>query len=186
MNEPPNGPPPPPPPPPTDTLPLASHSPANETVLELDLGNDLSSEASGPTSSPLARTHSSASTADLPADHEEWEVFPPLDKLTIFDFLDNLALPQGIEKINRTVVKQREKLRKQRDRVRQQYVVQKERVNKKMDVEMEKYKQKYSQGLDRLFEQWNDTRVVSTREKVSFVLGVSNILITGYLLGGRP
>jgi hypothetical protein len=56
----------------------------------------------------------------------------------------------------------------------------------KTDFELEKYREKYNRGLDKVLERWNDTKVVSTREKISFVVGVSNIFITGYLIGGYP
>jgi hypothetical protein len=46
---------------------------------------------------------------------EDWEVLTPLDKLTVFDILDNFALPQQIEKWQRRVSAQTEKVKKQRD-----------------------------------------------------------------------
>lgn len=139
-----------------------------------------------PNSSPsLSRSTSFMGTS------EDWgEVFPPLDKLTVFDFLDQFALPQKLEKINerinRKIQIQSESLKKHRDKVKLQYVKQKERVRKKTDVEFEKYRKKYSQGLQKVLDKWDDTRVVSTREKISFVVGVCNIFITGFLIGGYP
>ena len=157
-----------------------------------------SNESVGSADSPkLSRSSSFASTAQWLND--DWE-FTPLDKLTVFDVLDNLALPQRLEKINKSL-----NLKKHRDKVKAQYEKQKERVKKRTDEELEKFKTKYTKGLDDLIVQWNDTRVseygpslhfhailtsatqaISAREKISFVVGVSNIFITGFLLGGYP
>lgn len=41
-------------------------------------------------------------------------------------------------------------------------------------------------SVDKLGKQWNDTKAVTLREKFSFIFGVLNILISGYLIGGRP
>ncbi|KAI5808772.1 hypothetical protein DFH27DRAFT_598380 [Peziza echinospora] len=138
----------------------------------------LSSNESAGDSPKLSRSSSFASTAQWLND--DWE-FTPLDKLTVFDVLDNLALPQRLEKINKSL-----NLKKHRDKVKAQYEKQKERVKKRTDEELEKFKTKYTKGLDDLIVQWNDTRAISAREKISFVVGVSNIFITGFLVGGYP
>jgi hypothetical protein len=41
-------------------------------------------------------------------------------------------------------------------------------------------------SVERLGRQWNDTRVITLREKISFICGVMNIFISGYLIGGFP
>lgn len=94
---------------------------------------------------------SSASASDY-----DWE-FPPIEKLTTFDFLDNLALPQAIERINRQVVMRTESFLKSTEKVKEQYEKQKNRVIN--NIEFEKYKQKYQDGLDKLMEKWGDTKV---------------------------
>ncbi|KAL7271243.1 hypothetical protein RUND412_006011 [Rhizina undulata] len=150
---------------------------------------DHSSFDSPLSSPPLSRSHShSSSSASVPynSSNEEFDVFPPLDKLTIFDYLDQFALPQRLEKLNKSIQTQSENLKRHRDKVKKEYEKHKERVIKKTDVELEKYKQKYSKGLDKLAEKWSDTKVISTREKISFVVGVSNIFITGFLMGAYP
>jgi hypothetical protein len=144
--------------------------------------SSVAGDATPPYSTSLSRSHSSASASSLSQDSEEWEIFPPMDKLTIFDLLDQLALPQRLEKINRTYMVQRENLRKQSDRVKRRFV----QTKAKADFDLEKYRIKYNQGLDRIFDKWNDTRAVSTREKAAFVVGVSNIFVTGFLMGGYP
>lgn len=39
-------------------------------------------------------------------------------------------------------------------------------------------------SVDKLGRRWNDTKAVTIREKVSFICGVLNVLISGYLIGG--
>ncbi|CAZ85113.1 unnamed protein product [Tuber melanosporum] len=167
-------------------LPSSVH-PSVDNPLEFD--NALSPSSSKevtPTSSPAL----SRSTSFVGSNEDWGEVFPPLDKLTVFDFLDQFALPQKLERINeqinRKIQFQSESLKKHRDKVKLEYVKQKERVIKKTDVEFEKYRKRYSQGLEKVLDKWDDTRVVSTREKISFVVGVCNIFITGFLIGGYP
>lgn len=53
-------------------------------------------------------------------------------------------------------------------------------------MEFEKYKEKFGQGLDKLVDKWSDTKIISSREKIAFVVGVCNIFITGFLIGGYP
>ncbi|TGZ82382.1 hypothetical protein EX30DRAFT_305165 [Ascodesmis nigricans] len=165
---------------------MPSESQAENLIpdVEVEPGSSSSSE-SDPNSPPLTRTHSRTSVSSMSSHpSDDWEIFPPLDKLSIFDFLDQLALPQRIEKINRTVLTQRDKLRDRQNRITKSYRQQKDKVLKKAEVE--KYLRKYNEGIDRLMVKWDDTRVVSTREKISFVVGVSNIFITGFLMGAHP
>lgn len=114
----------------------------------------------------------------------DWEFQTPIERLTVFDFLDNLALPQTIEKINRAVIMRRESFKRSTEKVKREYEKQKTRVIN--NIEIEKFKTKYSEGVDKLLVRWNDTKVISAREKAAFVVGVSNIFITGFLVGGYP
>jgi hypothetical protein len=41
-------------------------------------------------------------------------------------------------------------------------------------------------SVDRLGRRWNDTKAVTLREKMSFLAGVFNIFISGYLIGAWP
>jgi len=168
-------------------LPSSSAHPSADNPLEFDNSSSPSSSKEvTPTSSPAL----SRSTSFVGSNEDWGEAFPPLDKLTVFDFLDQFALPQRLERINeqinRRIQFQSENLKKHRDKVKLEYVKQKERVIKKKDVEFEKYRKRYSQGLEKVLDKWDDTRVVSTREKISFVVGVCNIFITGFLIGGYP
>lgn len=66
---------------------------------------------------------------------EDWEAFPTFDLLTVFDLLDNFAIPQQLEKLGQC---------------------------------------------------WNDNEAVTLREKLSFIGGVLNIFISGFIIGGYP
>ncbi|MCJ1353466.1 MAG: hypothetical protein MMC33_003452 [Icmadophila ericetorum] len=146
----------------------------------------------GPPSSPglLSRNPSFSGSSSY---QEDWEVFPPLDKLTVFDLLDNLALPQRLEKWQNTLAAQTEKVKRQREKLRTSGVNAKERVveewRKRLpppEEQLEKYRKRMRESVDRLGMRWNDTKAVTIREKVSFIAGVLNIFISGYLIGAHP
>jgi hypothetical protein len=138
------------------------------------------SEASAPSSPRASRSNSSASSSGSQVqESEEWDAFPPLDKLTIFDYLDQFALPQRLDNLNQTYRAQKNKVKRRLEETKAKALL-------RTDLELEKYREKYNRGLDKVLERWNDTKVVSTREKISFVVGVSNIFITGLLMGGYP
>lgn len=124
---------------------------------------------------------------------EDWETFPPLDKLTIFDLLDNFQLSQRLEKWQQTIAMQKDKVRKQREKLKSSSLNAKERVVGEWkrraptaDEKLEKYRQRMNQGVERLGKQWNKTATVTLREKASFIAGVLNIFISGYLIGACP
>ena len=124
---------------------------------------------------------------------EDWEAFPPLDKLTVFDLLDNFALPQQLEKLQRNISAQTEKVRRQRDALKTRSSATKQRVVEEWrkrvptaDEQLDRYRRKMRQSVDKLGKRWNDTKAVTVREKVSFICGVLNVLISGFLIGGHP
>lgn len=124
---------------------------------------------------------------------EDWETFPPLDKLTIFDLLDNIQLSQRFERWQHAINMQREKVRKQREKIRSTGLNAKDRVMGEWkrrvptaDEQLEKYRRRMKEGVDRLGKQWSKTATVTLREKVSFIAGVLNIFISGYILGAFP
>ncbi|KAJ5692593.1 membrane protein [Penicillium macrosclerotiorum] len=145
-----------------------------------------------PPASPgrLSRTGSFSNSSSY---QEDWETFPPLDKLTIFDLLDNIQLSQRFEKWQHAISMQREKVRKQREKLRSTGMVARERVVGEWkrrvptaDEQLEKYRRRMKDGVERLGKQWNKTATVTLREKVSFIAGVLNIFISGYLIGAFP
>ncbi|TVY58902.1 putative membrane protein [Lachnellula cervina] len=122
---------------------------------------------------------------------EDWEAFPPLERLTVFDLLDNFALPQQLEKLQRNISAQTNKVKRQREVLRTRGSHAKERVVEEWrkrvppaDEQLDKYRKRMRDSVDRLGRRWNDTKAVTAREKVSFICGVLNVLISGYLIGG--
>ncbi|PGH14919.1 hypothetical protein AJ79_02782 [Helicocarpus griseus UAMH5409] len=149
---------------------------------------DGAGDASAP--NPLSRTPSFGTSSSF---QEDWEPFPPLDKLTVFDFLGNLDLPQRLEKWQNTLTAQKEKVRKQQEKLRSTGINAKERVvgewRKRVptaDEQLEKYRRRMKDSVERLGARWNDTATVTLREKISFIAGVLNIFISGYLIGACP
>ncbi|KFX98933.1 hypothetical protein V490_02033 [Pseudogymnoascus sp. VKM F-3557] len=125
--------------------------------------------------------------------HEDWEAIPPLDRLSVFDLLDNLALPSQLEKLQKNLSAQTEKVLRQRNALRSRGNLAKDKVVEEWrrrvptaDEQLEKYRRRMKTSVDKLGKQWNDTKAVTLREKFSFIFGVLNILISGYLIGGRP
>jgi hypothetical protein len=124
---------------------------------------------------------------------EDWEAFPPLDKLTVFDLLENFALPQQLEKLQNTISAQTKKVQRQREALKTRSSYAKERVVEEWrkrvptaDEQLEKYRKRMRESVDKLGRRWNDTKAVTLREKFSFIFGVMNIFVSGYLIGGSP
>ncbi|KAL8882718.1 MAG: hypothetical protein Q9198_000324 [Flavoplaca austrocitrina] len=133
------------------------------------------------------------SFADSSTYQEDWESVPPLNRLTVFDLLDNIALPQQFERWQNRLQAQTDKVRKQREKLRASGVNAKDRVVEEWrrrlpppDEQLDKYRKRMRDSVDRLGTRWNDTKAVSAREKLSFIAGVLNIFISGYLIGARP
>ncbi|KAM0127538.1 hypothetical protein ACHAP3_008770 [Botrytis cinerea] len=124
---------------------------------------------------------------------EDWEPWPPLDKITVFDLLENFDLPQQLERIQRNLSAQSQKVRQQRDKLKTRSSYAKTRVVEEWrkrvptaDEQLDRYKKRMRDSVDKLGTRWNDTKSVTIREKVSFICGVLNVLISGYLIGGYP
>lgn len=135
-------------------------------------------------------SNSSSSTSSF---QEDWETFPPLDKLTVFDVLSNLALPQRLEKWQDAITAQKEKVKRQREKLKSTGQNAKDRVLGEWrrrvpssEEQLDKYRKRVRDSVDRLGTQWNDTATVTLREKVAFIAGVLNIFISGFLIGAYP
>ncbi len=132
-----------------------------------------------------------ASTSDLSAYQEDWET--PPETLTVFDLLDNLALPARLEKWQTKISVQTEKVRRQREKIKSTTSNAKDRVVEEWrrrlpppDEQLDRYRKRMRDSVDRLGSRWNDTKAVTAREKLSFIAGVLNIFISGYLIGAHP
>ncbi|KAI9707462.1 MAG: hypothetical protein M1836_000423 [Candelina mexicana] len=146
--------------------------------------------SSSPRSPALSRN---PSFTDSSSYQEDWDAFPPLDRLTVFDLLDNLALPQKLERFQNTISVHTEKVRRQREKLKSSGINAKDRVVEEWrrrlpppDEQLDKYRKRMRDSVDRLGRRWNDTKAVTTREKISFIAGVLNIFISGYLIGAYP
>ncbi|KAK1140529.1 hypothetical protein N8T08_010275 [Aspergillus melleus] len=124
---------------------------------------------------------------------DDWETFPSLDQLSVFDLLDNLSLSQRLEKFQQAINAQKDKVRKQREKLKYTSMNAKERVvgewKKRVptaDERLDKYRRRMKVGVERLGKQWNEAATVTLREKISFIAGVLNIFISGYLIGAHP
>jgi hypothetical protein len=123
---------------------------------------------------------------------EDWDI-PPLDRLTVLDLLDNFALPQQLEKLSKGISAQTEKLRKGREAFRSRGVMARERMVEEWrqrvpsaEEQLDRYRKRMRRSVERLGAQWNNTTVITMREKVSFIFGVLNIFLSGYIIGGWP
>ncbi|ERF74451.1 hypothetical protein EPUS_03889 [Endocarpon pusillum Z07020] len=148
------------------------------------------SNSSPPTPYPLSRNVSFTNGSPLP---EDWEAYPPLDKLTVFDFLGNLAVPQRLEQWQNTIAVQKEKVKRHQERIRSTGMSAKDRAVREWrkriptaDEQLEKYRARMKTSVDRLGRKWRDTAAVTLREKMSFIAGVLNVFISGYLIGAYP
>ncbi|KZN86978.1 putative membrane protein [Penicillium chrysogenum] len=149
-------------------------------------------EFGSPPASP-GRLSRNGSFSNSSSYQEDWESFPPLDKLTIFDLLDNIQLSQRLEKWQQAIATQKDKVRKQREKLKSSSLNAKDRVMGEWkrraptaDEKLEKYRSRMKQGVERLGKQWSKTVTVTLQEKVSFIAGVLNIFISGYLIGACP
>ena len=137
---------------------------------------------------PLSRNQS---FSDISSYQEEWET--PRENITLFDLLDNLALPSRLEKWQTRLAAQTERVRKQREKLKSSTTNAKDRVVDEWrrrlpppDEQFDKYKKRVKTSVERLGKRWNDAKRVPRREKVAFIAGVMNIFISGYLIGALP
>ena len=117
----------------------------------------------------------------------------PLDRLTVFDFLENLALPQRLEKLSSTFTLQGGKVRRSAERVKSFGGSTKDKVIDEWrrrvpssEEQLDKYKKRMKKAVDRLNTTWKDQKHVSLWQKTSFMAAVLNIFVSGYLIGGHP
>jgi hypothetical protein len=123
------------------------------------------------------------------SDFEEAAFFPPVERLTMFDFVENLALTQRIEKLQSSIASQTEKIKNQaknrgitKDRVVEEW---RRRVPTEGE-QLDKYRRRMRQSVDRLNKQWKESVTVTAKEKASFMAAVMNIFVSGYLVGLHP
>ena len=170
-------------------LDLAPQQRANSSDSLLTPGNMVVTPGSSAPTTPYS--FSRADTASF--DNDDLDSLPPLDRLTIFDFLENLALPQRLERFQNALAAQTEKVRQRQLKIKAQSQQARERVvdewRKRVpppDERLQKYRRRMAGSVNRLADQFADSKNVTKREKASFIAGVLNILISGYLIGAFP
>ncbi|KAL1311145.1 hypothetical protein AAFC00_001347 [Neodothiora populina] len=157
-----------------------------------DYLNAEDASSSSPPTTPgdalLSRTvsHNSMSEADD-------ESFPPLDRLTMLDILENLALPQRLERLQHAFSLQTEKVRKHQQQLKSSGISAKEKVVEEWrrrlptaEEQLDKYKRRMRGNVDRINKRWKDAKTVTATEKMSFIAGVLNIFLSGYFIGAYP
>lgn len=169
----------------TDSPPSEPLSGDGEAVLDSD---DFYSPSVSP--DKLSRNPSFSNSNSY---QEDWESFPPLEKLSVFDLLDSFSITQRIEKWQHALNVQTERVKKHREKLKSTSANAKDRVmgewKKRVptaDEQLDKYRQRMKHGVERLGNQWSDIATVTLREKISFIAGVVNIFISGYLIGAYP
>jgi hypothetical protein len=157
-------------------------------------GSALLSEAprsQAPSSTPgLSRSGSfSGHSYNDDSDDDTAAFFPPVERLTMFDFVENLALTQRIEKLQTSISSQTERLKNQaknrgitRDRVVEEW---RRRVPTEGE-QLDRYRKRMRTSVDRLNQRFNESLTVTAREKASFIAAVMNIFVSGYLVGSHP
>lgn len=159
----------------------------------LTAGGSLSGMSTPGTPGYLTRTNSSS---DVGSTFESFnnENFPPVDRLTMFDILENLALPQRLEKMQDAIHNNAERLRRQRAKIASRALSSKnnivdewrKRVHVAPEERLDKYRKRVRLSVDRLNKRWNDAKTVTMMEKISFVTAVLNIFISAYMIGAYP
>lgn len=149
---------------------------------------DLPSPVSG-----IPKASRNASFSDGDSFQDDWEAFSKVNRLTIFDMLDNFVLTQHLEKFQKNLSLHTEKVRRQKNALKstgsfaKDFVVEEWRKRvPSADEQLERYLKLMRENVDKLGSQWNDTKLITFREKISFICGVLNVLISGYLIGAFP
>ena len=145
-----------------------------------------------PTIAPgLSGSSRNPSFSDVSSYQEEWDT--PVETLTVFDLLDNLALPATLERWQNKIAAQTDRVRRQREKLKTSTANAKDRVVDEWrrrlpppDEQLAKYRKRMRQSVERLGSRWNDTKAVTAREKISFITSVLNIFVSGYLIGAFP
>ncbi|KAK0803143.1 hypothetical protein LTS16_016115 [Friedmanniomyces endolithicus] len=159
----------------------------------LSAGYGSASGRNTPSTPGLSRSSSTDFTSNF--DSFGQNDFPPVDRLTMFDILENLALPQRLERMQHVVHNQAEKVRRQRAKLTSRALSSKNTVvdewrkrttNVKPEEQLEKYRRRMRDSVDRLGKRWTDAKTVTLKEKISFVSAVLNIFISAYMIGAFP
>lgn len=179
----------------TDSEPILTPGPEAPMSPNLGPHNDalLETPTLGATTPKSARLSRTPSFSGSSSNHDDWDYLPPLDRLTVLDLLENLTLPQQFEKLQKGISAQTSKVRRSGEAIKSKtQIARKHMVDEwrrrvpSSDEQLDRYRQQMRKRVDKLGQRWNDTKAISVREKVSFIFGVMNIFLSGYLIGGFP
>jgi hypothetical protein len=151
-----------------------------------EAGSSYSGESGAIPSSPPTPGKLSRSGSFSDFDDEQ-----PLERLTVFDLLENLALPRRLEKLQTSIAQRanrsQERFRTSRQLAKEKVIEEWRRRVPTADEQLDRYRKRMRSSVDRLNKMWKeDVRSVTLWEKASFIAGVLNIFITGYLVGAHP
>ncbi|KIW71435.1 hypothetical protein PV04_03604 [Phialophora macrospora] len=189
-------------------IPRSKSGPASDGVAAGDIAGSLGSDVAGSSNggaltpgyqsgyqssspgSPLLLSRNSSYVGSQSM-QEDWEV--PLDKLSVFDIFDNLALPAKLDRWQARLQAQKEKLARQQERIRttgnnarDRAIAEWRKRVPSADEQLAKYRSRMKKSVDDLNKRWNEVATISLREKVSFITAVLNVFISGYLIGAAP
>ncbi|KAK4127894.1 hypothetical protein N657DRAFT_234516 [Parathielavia appendiculata] len=169
---------------------LLDDHPLHEHVLDTPTLGPTTPGSPGPKSFRHSRNPSFSGSSSY---QEDWDPFPPLDRLTVLDILDNFALSTQLEKLQKGISAQTEKVRKSREALGNKSRIARERMVDEWrrrvpsaEEQLDRYRKRMRTSVEKLGARWNDTKVITLREKISFICGVMNIFVSGYLIGGYP
>ena len=168
---------------PSTSSPLSS-SPPDDSLLD--------TPTLSTTRSPKLSRNSSFSGES--SHYDNWnDGLPPLDRISVLDLLDNFTFPQQLEKLQKGISAQTRKVRQSKEAIQSKTQFARERMVDEWrrrvpsaDEQLDRYRKRMRRRVDKLGSQWNDTKAITLREKISFICGVINIFISGYLIGGFP
>ncbi|KAK4137947.1 hypothetical protein BT67DRAFT_439164 [Trichocladium antarcticum] len=147
----------------------------------------------GPSLAMSPRHSPNPSVSGSSSYHEDWDPLPSMDRLSMLDMLDNFVLSQHFEKFQRGIAAQTKKVRKSREALESKSRMARERMVDEWrrrapsaEEQLDRYRTRMRTSVEKLGRRWNDTKSITLREKISFICGVMNIFVSGYLIGGWP
>ncbi|KAF2663883.1 hypothetical protein BT63DRAFT_430135 [Microthyrium microscopicum] len=174
------------------TEPGPKEPPSDGRNLATSNSNDTPPSASGDSYDSHAYTASTPPTPGALSRNNSFSDFDeqPIERLTMFDLLENLALPQRLEKFHHTLTQRasrsQERIKTSSQQARERVIEEWRRRVPTSDEQLDRYKKRMRRSVDRLSKLWQDSRSVTLWEKFSFIAGVLNIFICGYLVGAHP
>ncbi|KAK9457377.1 hypothetical protein V1511DRAFT_166386 [Dipodascopsis uninucleata] len=103
----------------------------------------------------------------------------PIDRLSVLDVMDNLALTTKLNRIN-------SKVWKKGGEIKGMAIRQRDRVLKGREEDIDRYKKRLLNALNTFETKLEDAKIVSQREKIMFSFGLGNVFLSGLIIGAHP